>query len=147
VWAGVFDDQFGVTLVQVALAIPLLVAVALAFHLVDHWPLRSAGLQTGAGGGASSVRRSPLLSAGVMPGIGLGGFLDGIVPHMLLQGHHLIAERLPLRDFASLVIPMFPDGVFKGGMWSIILIGLGLLWRAGRIPQGEWNGRILTGLC
>lgn len=141
VWAGVFDEDFVGTLLQVTLAVPLLILVALAFLWGDRVPfLAMAPSQQSA-----SLRRGPLLAAGIMLGIGLGAFLDGIFLHMLLQWHNLIAERIPAVDFVSLEINMFWDGVFNLGMWLIVAIGLGLLWRASRKPDVQWSGRTLVG--
>lgn len=147
VWAGVFDENFVRTLLEVTLANPLLIGIGLAFHWVDRWwPLRSAASPSAAGAAlAAPLRRGPFLSAGITMGIGLGGFLDGIFLHMLLQWHNLIAERIPPTDFVTLEINMFWDGVFNLGMWLITAVGLGLLWRASRIPNVQWSGRALIG--
>ncbi len=38
------------------------------------------------------------LLAGVAPGVGLGGFFDGIVLHQILQRHHMFSSAgLPRR--------------------------------------------------
>lgn len=142
VWAGVFNEDFVATLLQVTLTIPLLIGIGLAFHLADRWPFRSSAP---AGTAAVPLRRGPLLSAGVMIGIGLGGFLDGIFLPMLLQWHNLIAERVPPTDFVNLEINMFWDGVFNLGMWLITAAGLGLWWRAGRLSNVTWSGKMLFG--
>lgn len=42
VWAGVFNEDFVATLLQVTLTIPLLIGIGLAFHLADRWPFRSS---------------------------------------------------------------------------------------------------------
>jgi hypothetical protein len=34
-----------------------------------------------------------MLAAGLLLGIGLGGFVDGIVLHQILQGHHLLSSE------------------------------------------------------
>ena len=139
VWAGVFNEDFAVTLVQVTLAIPLLIGIGLAFHWADRWPFRSVAETT------PPIRRGPFLSAGITMGIGLGGFLDGIFLYMLLQWHNIIAERIAPTDFVSLEINMFWDGVFNLGMWLITAVGLYLLWRASCLPNVIWSGRVLFG--
>ncbi len=146
IWAGIFGENFVSTLLQATLAVPLLIALGLAFHLADRKPFRRAA-QDGAAGAAiaSPVRRGPFLSAGITIGIGMGGFLDGILLHMLLQWHNLIAERIPPTDFVTLEINMFWDGVFNLGMWIITAVGLGLLWRASRLADVLWSGKALFG--
>ena len=37
----------------------------------------------------------PLISAGTLLGIGLGGFVDGIVLHQMLQVHNMLSARRP----------------------------------------------------
>ena len=47
-----------------------------------------------------SVRR-PLVTAGILLGIGLGGFVDGIVFHQILQWHNMLSARIPPVDLVS----------------------------------------------
>ncbi len=39
--------------------------------------------------------KAPLLSAGLLLGIGMGGFVDGIVFHQLLQTHSMLSGVRP----------------------------------------------------
>jgi uncharacterized membrane protein len=41
---------------------------------------------------ATTSRRILPLSPGVLIGIGLGGFVDGIVLHQILQWHHMLTS-------------------------------------------------------
>ena len=41
------------------------------------------------------MRGRSLLMAGVLFGLGLGGFFDGIVFHQILQWHHMVSVRYP----------------------------------------------------
>lgn len=97
--------------------------------------------------------RRPLIAAATLLGIGLGGFLDGIVFHQLLQWHHMLsapgyfpkagvpAERLVV----NLQINMFWDGLFHALTWLMTVAGLALLWRAGQRPNVPWSTRTLLG--
>jgi len=83
----------------------------------------------------------PLISAGTLLGIGLGGFVDGIVFHQLLQVHNMLSAKFPVsgdmdpRSLAvNLEINMFWDGLFHVFCWFMTAIGLGLLWKAVRRP-------------
>lgn len=143
VWAGIFNEDFWSYFFQVLAPIPVLIGIGLAFHLVDRWPAQRA-LSVGAAA-VPPIRRGPLLAAGITLGIGLGGFLDGIFLHHLMQWHNLIAERVPPVDFVSLEVNMFWDGVFNLGMWLVVAVGLGLLWRASRQPNLLWSGKTLLG--
>lgn len=89
--------------------------------------------------------RWPLLRAALLLGIGLGGFIDGIVLHQLLQWHNLLSHRLPPDTLAHAKINMFWDGIFHAGTWLVTMAGVWLLWRAGRSGRHAWSGRLLAG--
>jgi uncharacterized membrane protein len=89
--------------------------------------------------------RGPLLSAGVLLGVGLGGFLDGILLHQLLQWHNMLSSHLPPDDLVSAKVNMFWDGLFHAFTWLVTLGGVVMLWRAGRRPDVPWSGRTLAG--
>jgi len=67
---------------------------------------------------------SNVLGPGLLLGVGLGGFVDGIVLHEILQWHHLLTER-----GYSMTVQMLADGLFHAATWLAVLIGLLWLWR------------------
>ncbi len=71
-------------------------------------------------------------------GIGLGGFLDGIVLHQILQWHHMLSSEgsYPTRTVAGLEDNTLADGLFHLGTWVAVAAGVWLLWRRG-IPAGR----------
>ncbi|HZY20247.1 MAG TPA: DUF2243 domain-containing protein [Ramlibacter sp.] len=87
-------------------------------------------------------RHLPL--AGVLLGVALGGFLDGILFHQVLQWHHLLSkvDRPGLQD---LRVQVMADGAFHVLMYLIAVTGLVVFWRsrdAFARPGGE---RLLRG--
>ena len=82
------------------------------------------------------MRRDTL--PGVLLGIGLGGFLDGIVLHQILQWHHMLSSEgsHPTRTVAGLEENTLADGLFHLATWVAVAAGLWLLWRRG-IPAGR----------
>ena len=80
--------------------------------------------------------RGPLLAAGTLLGVGMGGFVDGIVLHQLLQTHNMVSAKYPklgVDPETALVnteINMFWDGLFHAFTWLVTAIGIALLWRA-----------------
>jgi len=62
-------------------------------------------------------------------GIGLGGFLDGILFHQILQFHNMLSNRLPRTTLANEEINMFWDGMFHAFCWIATVVALWLLWR------------------
>lgn len=87
----------------------------------------------------------PLIAAGVALGVGLGGFVDGIVLHQLLQWHNMLSSRLPPDNLVDMKINMMWDGLFHVLTWLMTVMGLALLWRAGRRADVPWRGMTLWG--
>jgi uncharacterized membrane protein len=97
---------------------------------------------------ASDPRRIVPLSPGVLLGIGLGGFVDGIVLHQILQWHHMLTSAgYPADSVPNLTLNTLFDGLFHATTWMAIAIGLVLLHRA--IRRGDaWSGyRLLGGMA
>lgn len=89
--------------------------------------------------------RGALISAGVLLGIGLGGFIDGIVFHQILQWHNMLSSVVPPVDVPSMKTNMLWDGVFHAFTWMMTAIGLALLWRAGKKSNVPWSTRTFVG--
>ncbi len=86
-----------------------------------------------------------LIAAGVVLGIGLGGFLDGIVFHQILQVHSMLSARVPKTTITNLEVNMFWDGLFHAFTWVMTVAGVAMLWRAARQPEGSLSGGVLSG--
>lgn len=87
-----------------------------------------------------------LRRAGVVLGLGFGGFVDGIVLHQILQWHHMLTEAgFPPDSVPNLQINTRADGLFHALTWVISLVGLVMLYRATVGRQYRPSGRILAG--
>src|SRR5687768_12244545 len=65
------------------------------------------------GGSPMTPRRlAPLLVASLVLGVGLGGFIDGIVLHQLLQWHSMLSSVVPPTDLPAAKYNMMWDGAF-----------------------------------
>lgn len=95
------------------------------------------------------LKRGPLVSAGVLMGAGLGGFVDGIVLHQMLQWHNMLSARVSASTLVGAKINMFWDGVFHAGVWMLTVIGLAMLFHAGTRRDVVWSPRVFVGslLC
>ncbi|HEY0420636.1 MAG TPA: DUF2243 domain-containing protein [Acetobacteraceae bacterium] len=85
-------------------------------------------------------------SAGILLGLGLGGFFDGIVLHQILQWHHMLTSAgYPPDSLRNIEINTLADGLFHAATYLFVLAGVVVLWRASRRPHGPWAGRMLLG--
>jgi uncharacterized membrane protein len=98
--------------------------------------------------GHTPTNRRALILPGILLGIGLGGFVDGIVLHQMLQWHHMLTSHgsYPAMTVAGLEVNTLWDGIFHAGTWIATAIGLFLLWKAGRRGDVPWSGQSLLGL-
>ena len=87
----------------------------------------------------------PFIQAGIVLGVGLGGFVDGIVLHQILQWHHMLTSAgYPATSIGNMEVNMVADGLFDATTWVITVIGLVLLWRA-KIQDEQPPMRIFVG--
>ncbi|BAY70635.1 DUF2243 domain-containing protein [Anabaena sp. FACHB-709] len=87
----------------------------------------------------------PLISAGIFLGLGLGGFVDGILLHQILQWHHMLSSIRPLTTNSNLDLNMVWDGLFHALDWVLTVIGVALLWRAGGRDDVVWSSHTFGG--
>jgi uncharacterized membrane protein len=85
-------------------------------------------------------------AAGLLFGLGLGGFFDGIVLHQLLQWHHMLSSWYPITTMENLELNTFWDGVFHSASFLFVLAALCILWRSARRKHFQWSARELVGL-
>lgn len=78
---------------------------------------------------------------GIVLGFALGGFLDGILLHQILQWHHLLSLVPGMADLRTQVLW---DGYFHALMYGVALAGLWGLWRA-RLDAPLQRGWMLVG--
>ena len=96
-------------------------------------------------GVADAVAAGVALPAFVL-GVGLGGFVDGIVLHQLLQWHHLVSstEAGSMSTVSGLEHNTLADGLFHAGMWLLVVVGIVLLRRRAA-AAGLASARALVG--
>ena len=85
------------------------------------------------------------IASGILFGLGLGGFFDGIVLHQLLQWHHMLSSWYPVNSLENLELNTRWDGIFHSATYLFVLAGLFLLWRAARQRQLYWSVKLLIG--
>lgn len=93
-----------------------------------------------------SGRRSGILWSGLLLGLGMGGFVDGIVFHQILQWHHMVTSAgYPPTTVHSLEVNTLLDGLFHTLTWLFVAAGAVMLWRAGQESGLRGTGTALLG--
>jgi uncharacterized membrane protein len=85
-------------------------------------------------------------SAGVLLGLGLGGFFDGIVLHQILQWHHMVTSAgFPPDSVENLKLNTLLDGLFHASTYVFVAAGLVILWRHAHRVHVRWSTKLLVG--
>ena len=84
-----------------------------------------------------------VVTAGVVLGFGLGGFVDGIVLHQIMQWHNMGSAVLPPHTMEAMKLNMLWDGLFHAVTWLVAFAGVWMLW-ADRQETAP-NARVLAG--
>jgi uncharacterized membrane protein len=92
---------------------------------------------------------------GIILGVGLGGFVDGILLHQVLQWHHMLSSSetanvdigsYPVTTVHGLQMNTLWDGFFHTITWLAVLIGLGILYSRITHSRGRiWASKVLWG--
>jgi uncharacterized membrane protein len=86
------------------------------------------------------------ISAGILFGLGLGGFFDGIILHQVLQWHHMLTSAgYPADSVQNLEVNTLWDGLFHSTTYIFVLLGLIILWRTAHRTHVRWSGKLLWG--
>jgi uncharacterized membrane protein len=77
-----------------------------------------------------AINRNRLRLPGLLLGIGLGGMLDGIVLHQILQWHHMLTStgHHSSDTVAELEVNTLWDGLFHAFTWITLIAGVSLLY-------------------
>ncbi|MFD0068848.1 DUF2243 domain-containing protein [Streptomyces sp. NPDC059944] len=104
---------------------------------------------------AASAAPKSLQEPGIILGVGLGGFVDGILLHQLLQWHHMLTstnhDRIGVKYYnphtvSGLEMNTVWDGIFHTVCWLAVFLGLALLYsRVTHNRRAVWASRVLWG--
>ena len=81
---------------------------------------------------ARVIPAPPAIAPAILLGVGLGGFIDGIVLHQMLQWHSMLSNIVRPSTMEALHLNMFWDGVFHAATWLVTFVAVMLLWRSGK---------------
>lgn len=112
-------------------------------------------MATTAGDAGVGLAPRSLQLPGIVLGVGLGGFVDGIALHQLLQWHHMLTstnhDRIgvkyyPANTVSGLEMNTLWDGVFHAICWVAVLLGLAILYsRVTHHRRRVWTSPALWG--
>lgn len=97
----------------------------------------------------TDTRAVSLTLPGILLGIGMGGFVDGILLHQILQWHHMLTSaataNIPIGDFPATTVHGLQmntlwDGLFHTVTWLAVLAGLGVLYSRVTRSRGRVGG-------
>lgn len=71
----------------------------------------------------------PLTTTSIILGIGIGGFIDGIFLHQILQWHGMVSNKLPIDTIVGKSVNMFWDGIFHVVTLLAVVVGIASLVR------------------
>lgn len=117
--------------------------------------MTSSSTNTTGAGPSRAAPRPSIVAPGLLLGVGLGGFVDGIVLHQILQWHHMLtntgSDNLGLASYpadtvSGLEMNTLWDGLFHAATWIAVVAGLYLLWRRLAAGRGSWSRGALLGL-
>jgi len=140
--AAIYDSQFYpnlITMMAAFIAIAVIVAILSALTAKRHranvskYPNRQL------------LTPVPLTTTAMILGIGVGGFIDGIVLHQILQWHEMLSNKIPPTDYLGKTVNMFWDGVFHAFTLIVTLIGIILLWKLLYRKDINRSGYLLSG--
>lgn len=104
---------------------------------------------------ARDARPTGLRLPGILLGVGLGGFVDGILLHQILQWHHMLSstdnDNIGVRYYnphtvSGLRMNTVWDGLFHVVCWLSVLTGLAILYsRVTHRRREVWSSRLLWG--
>jgi uncharacterized membrane protein len=91
------------------------------------------------------MNNRPLIAAGTLMGIGMGGFVDGIIFHQIFQIHNMLSAKLPTDTLLNAKTNMVWDGLFHALTWIATAISIAMLWKAVKRPDVPLSGATFFG--
>ena len=83
--------------------------------------------------------------AGIILGVGLGGFIDGIALHQIAQWHNMGSAVVPPTAMDTMAQNMRWDGYFHAATLLFTIAGVFMLWSDGQVGLSPRRARTLVG--
>lgn len=87
-----------------------------------------------------------MTTPGILLGLGLGGFVDGILLHQIFQWHNMLSstDRWARTTLDGMESNMLADGLFHLATWALVAAGVWALW-SGMRHREYASGKALLG--
>jgi uncharacterized membrane protein len=87
-----------------------------------------------------------MTTPGILLGLGLGGFVDGILLHQIFQWHNMLSstDRWARTTLEGMERNMLADGLFHLATWALVAAGVWALW-SGMRHREHASGKALLG--
>lgn len=139
---GIYHSQFYpnlFTMLSAFIVLAVVVAVLTAITAKRH------RAKVAAGSNKQILSPVPLTTASMVVGLGIGGFIDGIVLHQILQVHEMLSNKIPATEYIGKSINMFWDGIFHFFCMVVVLIGIILMWKLLYRKDVDRSGKLFGG--
>ncbi len=144
---AIYNSTFYPNLFTMLIAFMVLAALVFSLYWINVKKHKTAILKYP---GVTILDSVPLSTASTVLGIGIGGFIDGIVFHQILQWHEMLSNKIPPVNLLAKSVNMFWDGIFHGFCLLVVIAGIIMLFKTlGRTninrSTGLLSGGLLTG--
>jgi len=137
---GIYNTTFYPNLFTLLSAFIALAAIIVILSIISAKRHKSRLLSS-----PDLLAKGPLLITSMILGIGIGGFIDGIVLHQILQWHEMLSNKVAATSYVGKSINMFWDGIFHGFCVLVVLIGTIQMWRLLKRRDINTSGNLFFG--
>ena len=142
---AIFDDNFYSTL-----GILLSTYIFIAFVIILLYSVAVRRIEISSLPDKQPQNPLPPTITAIVLGVGIGGFIDGIVFHQILQWHEMLSNKVSTATVAGKSVNMFWDGIFHASTLIIVCAGIFSLWNLTKRNDiakdtGILAGGLLTG--
>lgn len=140
--SGIYNSTFYPNLLVMLSAF---IVLAVIVSLLTRLATKKHYVRQAANPAIQQLTSVPLMCAAMVTGIGIGGFIDGIILHQILQWHEMLTNKIPPDTVLNKSINMFWDGVFHFFTLITTIVGIYLLWKLLHKKNLNKSGYLLLG--
>lgn len=118
---ALYNSTFLPNLFTIIIGFIILGLIVLAF---SYFSFRKYKSHSSINPGKDLLNPVPLSTTSIILGIGIGGFMDGILLHQILQWHGMVSNRLATDTVVGKAVNMFWDGIFHVVALTAVIIGV-----------------------